>query len=129
MISGDLKAGFSRICIDSRKIHKKEIFVAIKGENYDGHTFIHEVVDKGVRGIVINKKSAKELINSDFEEKKMVCIAVEDTTKALGDIGGFNRRRCDIAVIAVTGSNGKTSTRKMMEKTAQTCSQPQSRCF
>jgi UDP-N-acetylmuramoyl-tripeptide--D-alanyl-D-alanine ligase len=83
-----------------------------KEKRHDGHHFIKDVVQKGIKGFVISVSEAEVLTyNEDFQ--KLVCIGVKDTTKALGDMASFNRIRSKIFVTAVTGSNGKTTTRKM----------------
>ncbi len=104
---------FYGVSIDSRSVSQKNLFVAIKGENHDGHCFLDEVIDKGVMGVVISKQKISEFPLAKWKTRGIVCVAVTDTTRALGDMAAFNRKRSKISVIAVTGSNGKTTTRKM----------------
>ncbi len=104
---------FSGVSIDSRKISINDLFVAIKGNVHDGHDFIEDVLGNGIRGLVINKDRANDLLSTKWKQKRPVCIAVDDTTKALGDLASFNRKRSNVSVIAITGSNGKTTTREM----------------
>ncbi|MCM8801224.1 MAG: UDP-N-acetylmuramoyl-tripeptide--D-alanyl-D-alanine ligase [Candidatus Omnitrophica bacterium] len=94
------------ISIDSRTIKRQQAFVAIKGKNFDGHDFIKEAIAKGASCVIIEKLS-------DIKTK-IPFIKVKDTIKALGDIARFQRRRFDLPVIAVTGSNGKTTTKEML---------------
>ncbi len=113
LISGDLSHSFSNISIDSRKILTDEFFVAIQGDVHDGHRFVDDVLDDGVKGCLIKRDkmdglSRKEGINGD-----VVCVAVTNTTTALGDLAAFNRRRSNVSVVGITGSNGKTTTRRM----------------
>lgn len=113
---GDLL--FQGISIDSRHIEKTELFIAIKGDVHDGHRFIPEVVDKGVRGIVCEKSYAKtagmDYFSDALSDSSMACIGVDDTRKALGQLATYHLDRCRASVIAVTGSNGKTTTREMI---------------
>ena len=102
---------FTGVSIDSRTIGSDDLFVAIHGTNHDGHQFIPAVMEKGVRGIVLNKANTADIHH--VIEKDILCIAVDDTTKALGDLGAYQRKESGVTLVAITGSNGKTSTRAM----------------
>ena len=110
---GDIKCSFSGISIDSRTISADDLFVAIKGNVHDGHNFAGEVIEQGVRGLLINKDKTGDLPVDQWQKKGIVCVAADDTTKALGELASFNRKRLRVSVIAITGSNGKTTTREM----------------
>jgi len=97
------------ISIDTRTIRPQDAFIALKGNNFDGHDFIDEAVRKGAACIIVH--SWESIVHS---KKKVPIIKVNDTTKALGDIARFQRRRFNIPVIAVTGSNGKTTAKEMI---------------
>ena len=114
---GELVAGkefvhFETISIDSRSITKNELFVAVNGQNHDGHRFIEDVIKKGVRGIVIDRQKFTQEIK-DRVLNDVFCILVEDTIAALGDLAAFHRQRFSIPIICITGSNGKTTTKEM----------------
>jgi UDP-N-acetylmuramoyl-tripeptide--D-alanyl-D-alanine ligase len=113
LLGGDLERTFSVVFIDSRKISADGVFLAITGEVHDGHNFASEVVEQGVRGLVISRDKAQQLPVSIWKQIGVACIAVADTTRALGDMAAFNRRRSAASVVAITGSNGKTTTRQM----------------
>jgi len=113
LFCGDLGCIFNGISIDSRKISADDLFIAIKGDVHDGHSFIAGVIENGVTGFLIEKKKTETLPEIKSSKNKIVCIIVDDTVKALGDLAAFNRRRTPVSVIAITGSNGKTSTRNM----------------
>lgn len=113
LICGPEEAVFLRISIDSRNIEPGNLFVAIKGQVHDGHKFAADVVKKGVKGLVLNKNAAKELPLDKWAKSGIACIAVDDTTQALGRLGRFNLEQCSSSVAAITGSNGKTTTRAM----------------
>ncbi|RZB30772.1 MAG: murE/murF fusion protein [Desulfobacteraceae bacterium Eth-SRB1] len=114
IISGNTGSSFAGISIDSRRISAGDIFIAIKGNVYDGHSFAGDVIEHGIRGIIINKDKADNLLPFTKQQgKNAVCVAVNDTTKALGDLASFNRKRSNVSVVAITGSNGKTTTKDM----------------
>jgi len=103
-----------RISIDSRTIEPGEVFVAVRGKNFDGHKFVYDAIIKGAAAIVSSKKIM--WIPSNFKGKtppETPVIKVNDINKALADIAGFYRRKFDIPVIAITGSVGKTSTKEI----------------
>ncbi len=105
---------FNGVSIDSRNIGESELFVAIKGQNFDGHGFIGDLVKKGIGCFVVESKKVPGL--NSYKDAKVTCIAVKDTTKALGDLAYFQRKRANVSVIAITGSNGKTTTKEMVAR-------------
>ncbi len=109
LISGNGKGSVSGISIDSRVIKKGEAFIAIKGENFDGHDFIGAAAKKGAGCIIIEKGSIK---NKHF--KSLTIIEVGDTIKAMAGIANYQRNKFNIPVIAVTGSTGKTTVKEMI---------------
>ena len=88
---------------DTRKIKQGDIFIALKGNNYDGHNYIEEAIKKG---------SIACIVEEDIENDK--CIKVSSTYKSLFDIGKYLRNKYDIPLIAITGSNGKTTTKELI---------------
>jgi UDP-N-acetylmuramoyl-tripeptide--D-alanyl-D-alanine ligase len=104
---------YAAVSIDSRRIAREDVFVAIVGAVHDGHKFAADVVAQGARGLIINRQQSGALPIRQWQNKEVACFAVADTTTALGDLAAFNRRRTDVAVVAITGSNGKTTTRQM----------------
>ncbi len=104
--------GFTGISIDSRNISDNELFVAVKGQNHDGHGFVQDVIKKGVRGIVVDREKFSPMIEARGISD-VYCILVDDTIRALGDLAAFHRQRFSIPIICITGSNGKTTTKEM----------------
>lgn len=103
--SRDKTQVFTGIATDSRKILPGNLFVALHGENFDGHGFVEQAVEQGAAGVLVDREvdlSAGSVLQCD------------DTLTALQDIAAFHRRRFEIPVIAVTGSNGKTTTKDML---------------
>lgn len=103
-------AGFS---IDTRVIEPDQVYIALRGEQYDGHAFVADAAQKGVKGIIIENNQV-EALTGLIDEYDLFCVAVADTRYALGQVARFHRRRLSAKVLAVTGSAGKTSTRKMI---------------
>ena len=99
---------FNEVTIDSRKLKKEQAFIALKGKNHDGHTFIPQAIEKGARICLIHQW------NSHWEplKKKSLFILVPDTLVALQSMAHFHRKQMGAQIIAITGSNGKTSTKE-----------------
>lgn len=96
------------VSTDSRKILQGSVFIALTGENFDGHNFAAQAVAQGAAGIIAAKPLQADIPPSVF------VLEVKDTLQALQDIARFHRLRYDIPVIAVTGSNGKTTTKDLI---------------
>lgn len=111
LISGAAGARFRGISIDSRTIRRGDLFVAIAGDNYDGHDFLEKACRAGAPGVLIAERYPGR--DSLLSNGKVLCIVVADTLKALGDLAAFHRRKSPVSVVAVTGTNGKTTTKEM----------------
>ena len=98
----------SEFKIDSRKVKENDAFVAIKGKNLDGNDYIKEAIDNGCKLIITTK-------NLDIKEDIMV-IVVNDTIDILGIIAKEILKEINVPVIAITGSNGKTTTKELIAK-------------
>lgn len=113
-MSGDPHAVVKNISIDTRTLMRDDYFLALKGKNFDGHDFIKLAIEKKVRGLIISLK----VLNLDSSIPAFPTfpsiIKVKDTLKALGDISGAYRRKWKIPLVAITGSNGKTTTKEML---------------
>jgi len=96
---------FTGVCIDSRKIAEGELFVALKGEHFDGHDFLFDALEKG-DGAIVHSPPVMHLAGKTI-------ILVRDTLKALQDIAHSCRVKRDIPVVGITGSNGKTTTKEL----------------
>lgn len=117
-MGGTLMAGspdqtFAGIGTDSRTIEGDECFVALVGDVHDGHTFLSDVLHKGIQGVIVRRERAEEFERRLTAMPQVVCIAVDDTLAALGALAAYHRRNASVSVAAITGSNGKTSTRSM----------------
>lgn len=108
LICGNTNTEIRDFSLDSRTLQPGAVFIAIKGNNFDGHQFIKEVINKGVIGIIV--KSEFELPDN----LPRIVIKVEDTIKAIGDIARIYRNRFKGPVIAVTGTVGKTTAKEFI---------------
>ena len=99
---------FKNISLDSRTILNCELFIAIKGTNFDGHNFLNEVIKKGGKAVVI-KDGMQNLLPNKFP-----FWTVPDTLEAFQKLALFKRRKLNIPVVGITGSVGKTTTKEMM---------------
>src|ERR1051326_2393093 len=102
---GDDKASVERISTDSRTIKKDELFVALRGENFDGHKFVEDVAKSGATGAIVDLKWKGKAPQS------FALIRADDTLLAYQNLAANYRKSLPIKVLAITGSNGKTSTK------------------
>jgi UDP-N-acetylmuramoyl-tripeptide--D-alanyl-D-alanine ligase len=100
---------FSGISTDSRSIAEGELFIPINGKTFDGHTFIVDA-NKRSNGGALCEKGREDMIR----EARGTVILVDDTTRALLDIAHYKRRLTKGTFIAITGSNGKTTTKEIL---------------
>ncbi|MGQ9608047.1 MAG: UDP-N-acetylmuramoyl-tripeptide--D-alanyl-D-alanine ligase [bacterium] len=110
LIKGNPDTIVSDISTDSRTLNEGDLFVALIGERFDGHSFIKQAIERGAIGVVVSK---------DVNQNIGCVIRVSDTLQALGDIAKFYRERFHVPVIGVTGSNGKTTTKDMIASVLQ----------
>ena len=95
---------FSGVSIDSRNINQGNLFVAIRGDQFDGHDYASQVHEKGAVAIVVD-----HLVDSDLPQ-----ILVADTRAALGMMANYWRKKINPKVVSITGSNGKTTVKEML---------------
>ena len=113
-LCGRREQSFAGIGIDSRQMAPDKFFVAIKGEAHDGHAFIADVLKQKVQGVMVAQERVPEMPTDQWNAQGIVGIAVENTIFALGQLARYHRQRAGVSVVAITGSNGKTTTRSMM---------------
>ena len=95
---------FTTINIDSRKLKPGELFIALKGENFDGHNFVEQARQQGAMAALVDHPVKVNIPQ----------IIVPDTIEALGKLGEWRRSTINFPLVAVTGSSGKTTTRAMI---------------
>jgi len=102
----ELLKSINMVSIDSRTVKKGGLYVAVKGEQHDGHKFVASAFDNGAAAVMIKSSNYKK-----FSHLEKPLILVDDTVKGLGDLAKVWRNKLDAKVIAITGSNGKTGTK------------------
>ena len=114
-VSAQLKQGdveFTRVNTDSRTLAEGELFVALRGERFDAHDFIHDAVAKKPCGLVVERF---------FSDIKLPQLVVSDSLLALGQIAALNRSLFLRPIIAITGSSGKTTVKTLLSGILAEC--------
>jgi len=114
--SGDLAQGridgfFDGICTDSRELKVNDLFVPLRGQNYDGNCFVIPALQAGAGGSLVNRDVHLEI---SFNLSHSVLIRVQDTLRALSDLASTHRKIYPIPLVAITGSSGKTTVKEMV---------------
>jgi UDP-N-acetylmuramoyl-tripeptide--D-alanyl-D-alanine ligase len=107
-VDGAGDAPVKNVCTDSRAVRPGDLFFAIQGERFDGHNFVNEVAAKGAAAVVLEQKKAPPSLPD------CAVLMVDDARAALGRLAAAYRREFDLPVIAVAGSNGKTTTKELI---------------
>lgn len=113
---GWLKLPIRRIHLDSRSIRRGDLFVAITGDRFDGHDFVGAAIEGGAMGAIVRDSfSVMALVNQrKAHGRQPLLLGVRDPLFAYQQLASHHRGRFDIPVVAVTGSNGKTTTKEMV---------------
>ena len=126
ILCGDEKIPCNHFVRDSREVKEGDVYIALKGERFDGNDFCQSAIDNGAKVCIVSKdvrekendtklvNSEADKINNSIKENKVTIIKVEDTLKALQEIATYKRMQYNIPVVAVTGSVGKTSTKDLI---------------
>jgi UDP-N-acetylmuramoyl-tripeptide--D-alanyl-D-alanine ligase len=109
LVAGDAQRICRSVGIDSRRVEPDQLFVAIRGPRHDAHAFLADAAGAGAGGLVV----ARDAAIPDAARARCAVVAVADTTAALGALAAGYRRTWSGPVIAITGSNGKTTTKEM----------------
>lgn len=118
LLIGDLKEDCENFCTDTRKILENDVYVGLKGENFNGNEYYEEALKKGAKVAIV---SGIEIPKEKLEQyKDKTIIEVDDSLIAFGKIAEYKRSLYDIPVIQVTGSVGKTSTRDIIANVIRT---------
>ncbi len=109
---GNGKKRLNDVSTDSRSLQQDDIFVALKGENFDGHAYLQQAIDQGAGAIVMERHCKVATL-----EKKLPVYSVDDTLMALGNLAGYRRHYfrsvTKPVVVGITGSCGKTTVKEM----------------
>ena len=110
LLNGDKNLLIDNFSIDSRTITNDDIFIAIKGDKFDGNKFVIDVLESNAKGVIYD-----EDIDIDINKyKDKIIIKVKDSIKALQSLASYKRSLYNIPVVAITGSVGKTSTKDII---------------
>ena len=108
LLRGGKSDRFGEVVTDSSKVKRGSVFVALKGERLDGHRFVRNAVRRGASCVLVHR----DLHPSAYGAATVV--KVRDTLSALGDLAHYRREVVAPKVLAITGSNGKTTTKEMV---------------
>jgi UDP-N-acetylmuramoyl-tripeptide--D-alanyl-D-alanine ligase len=111
IVSGDTAGEFSAVSIDSRTLAPGELYIAIRGERFDGADFVAAAIGAGAAGLVVPRGRGKDIRSASARDA--VVIEVDDTTHALQALARAVRRASGTKVVAITGSAGKTTTKEV----------------
>ena len=98
----------SGVSTDSRKIIKGCLFFALKGPNFDGNKFAQSALDKGAKYVVVDDEG--------YIKKNDKVFLVKDTLMALQSLAAYHRKKLNLTIIGITGSNGKTTTKELIRE-------------
>ena len=112
LLAGNPDTAIEYICIDSREAHEGGLFVPIIGEKVDAHNFIAKLFEYGADAVF--------MAHGDVINPEKAHILVDNTVKALGDLGAYYRKKFAIPLVGITGSVGKTSTKEMISAALET---------
>jgi UDP-N-acetylmuramoyl-tripeptide--D-alanyl-D-alanine ligase len=118
LIQGGMDLFFQGVSTDSRTLREGELFVALRGDHFDGHNYAMEAFAKDAKGVLIEEGKIGDFHWNGFRSRAVV--AVKDSLRALGDMARARRRKCGTPVVALTGSNGKTTTKDMIAACLET---------
>ena len=107
LISSGEQMDTTFVSTDTRTVKQGDLFIALKGDSFDAHDFLDDAFSKGCSMVVVSRPDMSI-------PGHVTAICVEDTLNALGDIAAFYRQRYHFQVVAITGSNGKTTTKDMI---------------
>ena len=111
LLQGKGDSSFQGISTDSRTVAEGELFIALKGLRFDGHHYALEALRKKAGGVLIEKDKVGDIRWNGYRSRAV--IAVDDTLAALGDMARDWRHKYNTPLVALTGSNGKTTTKEM----------------
>lgn len=118
LLQGERSAFFRGVSTDSRTVGEGELYIALQGPRFDGHHYALEALDKKAAGVLVEEEKARDIHWNGHQSKAI--IAVKDTLQALGDLARERRQRYQTPVVALTGSNGKTTSKEMVAACLET---------
>jgi len=110
--AGDEETACTGVSTDSRTVVRGELFVALRGPSFDGHQFARNAVARGAAALLVARDALASLPPELVSKGQAAIISVTDPLVGLGDIARWHRKRCPARLVAITGSNGKTTTKE-----------------
>ena len=117
LLYGSETVPFRGVSINSRTIKEGELFVCIKGERFDGHDFFEDAIIKGAAGVIL---SETKNISKRMPKRSPFIIQSSNTLRALQDLASYQRSLFPFRVVAITGTNGKSTTKEMIASIIET---------
>lgn len=108
LIRQGARSVFGEVVTDSKSVKEGSVFIALKGQRFDGHRFLGDAIRRGAACVLVHKRPALTKL------KDATAIQVGDTLAALGDLAQYRRLLVAPKVLGITGSNGKTTTKEMV---------------
>ena len=112
LIQGNENLVFDKLCKDTRILNKGEIYLGIQGENFNGSNLYEQALEKGAIACILQNVEVSNEVLKKYPEATIVLV--ENTVKCLQELAAYKRSMCNIPVVAITGSVGKTSTKDMV---------------
>jgi UDP-N-acetylmuramoyl-tripeptide--D-alanyl-D-alanine ligase len=109
LVSGSSRRIISGINTDSRDIKTGQLFIALKGENFDGHDFVNKAIEKGASAAIVERG----IRIGEGKGRDAAVIEVPDSLNALGDLALWWKKQFNVTTVSITGSMGKTTTKEM----------------
>ncbi|MGQ0809718.1 MAG: UDP-N-acetylmuramoyl-tripeptide--D-alanyl-D-alanine ligase [Nitrospiraceae bacterium] len=112
-----MKRRIRRLCTDSRTVRPGDLFIALKGDRFDGHAFVETALRRGVAGAIVQESyrtTRSDRAPKRTDRKAPFLLGVPDPLFAYQQLASHHRCRFDVPMVAVTGSNGKTTTKEMV---------------
>jgi UDP-N-acetylmuramoyl-tripeptide--D-alanyl-D-alanine ligase len=126
-IRGELRGEdreFEAVGTDTRALTRRTLFVALKGDRYDGHDFIARAADSGAAAAMVQDQGSR--IKDQVSSERLPLLVVDDTRLGLGKLAAHWRGRLSMPLVALTGSNGKTTVKEMLASILREASAAQS---
>ncbi len=112
LVGADVR--FAAVSTDSRNIKAGDLFIALRGEHFDGHEFVAAALQSGAVAALVNADSCGSETPHPIFDPRSSLLLVEDSRRALGQLAAHWRKQFDIPLVAITGSNGKTTVKEML---------------
>lgn len=118
LVRGDVPTlSIGGVSTDSRSVRPGDLFFALSGEKFDGHDYVGEALRRGAAGAVVSAERHERVargLSEEFEGRRPLLVRVDRPVAALGRLAAYHRQQHPASVIAVVGSNGKTTTKEMI---------------